>query len=585
MAVTDQLSLFDPSAGSAFPLSSDVEKTLDELARADGAESRGAIFTRVEVVEFMLDVVGYVVDAPLPQKTILEPACGGGDFLLPMIDRLIASWQRARPEKDNIVADLGNALRAVELHLETFTATRQKVLGHLTDAGIDSASAEALTSRWLRQGDFLLEPFAQHFDFVVGNPPYVRQEHIPAPLLAAYKRHYATLYDRADLYIPFIERALTLLSQHGILGFICPDRWMKNRYGGPLRALVARDYHLRIHIDMVGTNAFLDEVSAYPAITVFERSQSGSRSQSYLTRIVRKPKIDRESLSTLVRNLRSKHVAKNSEVQETTIQTNGMSPWILESNERVALLRRIEREYPTLEEAGCKVGIGVATGADTAFIGRYDALDVEADRKLPLVTTKDIQSGEVQWRGNGVINPFADDGKLVDLDSYPKLRGYLEQRRDHIAGRHCARKNPANWYRTIDRISPSLAKRPKLLIPDIKGEAHIVYEPGRFYPHHNLYYVVSAEWDLRALQAVLLSSITNLFIATYSTHMRGGYLRFQAQYLRRLRLPKWTAVNRKLRTRLTEAGRTRAIATCNQSALDLYEISRSERHIIGMGGA
>ena len=585
MAVTDQLSLFDPSAGSAFPLSSDVEKTLDELARADGAESRGAIFTRVEVVEFMLDVVGYIADAPLPQKTILEPACGGGDFLLPMIDRLIASWQRARPEKDNIVADLGDALRAVELHLETFTATRQKVLGHLTDTGIDPASAEALTSRWLRQGDFLLEPFAQHFDFVVGNPPYVRQEHIPAPLLAAYKRHYATLYDRADLYIPFIERALTLLSQHGILGFICPDRWMKNRYGGPLRALVARDYHLRIHIDMVGTNAFLDEVSAYPAITVFERSQSGSHSQSYLTRIVRKPKIDRESLSTLVRNLRSKHVAKDSEVQETTIQTNGMSPWILESSDRIALLRRIEREYPTLEEAGCKVGIGVATGADKAFIGRYDALDVEADRKLPLVTTKDIQSGEVQWRGNGVINPFADDGKLVDLDRYPKLRGYLEQRKGRIAGRHCARKNPANWYRTIDRISPSLAKRPKLLIPDIKGEAHIVYEPGRFYPHHNLYYVVSAEWDLRALQTVLLSSITNLFIATYSTHMRGGYLRFQAQYLRRLRLPKWTAVNRKLRTRLTEAGRTRAIATCNQAALDLYEISRSERHIIGMGGA
>ncbi len=585
MAANDQLSLFDTEAGSAFLLSSDVEKTLNELARVDGTESRGAVFTRVEVVEFMLDVVGYVADASLHQKTMLEPACGGGDFLLPMIDRLFASWQNTQPEKDDVVGDLGEALRAVELHLATFTATRHKVIEHLADKGIDPAPAEALASRWLRQGDFLLEPFTQHFDFVVGNPPYVRQEYIPAPLLATYKRHYATLYDRADLYIPFIERALTLLSQDGTLGFICPDRWMKNRYGGPLRALVARDYHLRIHIDMVGTNAFRAEVSAYPAIAVFERSQSGSHSPSHLTRLVRKPKIDRESLNTLVRELRSKHVAKDSEVQETTIQTNGMSPWILESNGRIALLRRIEREYPTLEEAGCKVGIGVATGADKAFIGRYDALDVEADRKLPLVMTKDIQSGEVQWRGNGIINPFADDGKLVDLDGYPKLRGYLEQRKDRIAGRHCARKNPANWYRTIDRIWPSLAKRPKLLIPDIKGEAHIVYEPGHFYPHHNLYYVVSDEWDLRALQAVLLSSITNLFIATYSTHMRGGYLRFQAQYLRRLRLPKWADVNRKLRTRLVEAGRARAIAPCNRAAFDLYEISGSERHVVGMGGA
>ena len=585
MAANDQLSLFDTDAGSAFPLSSDVEKALHELARADGAESRGAVFTRVEVVEFMLDVVGYGADAPLHRKTILEPSCGGGDFLLPMIDRLLAAWKGSQPEKENVVVDLGDALRAVELHLPTFTATQQKVIGHLTAKGIDPASAEALASRWLRQGDFLLEPFTQHFDFIVGNPPYVRQEYIPAPLLAAYKRHYATLYDRADLYIPFIERALTLLSQDGTLGFICPDRWTKNRYGGPLRALVASDYHIRIHVDMVGTNAFHDEVSAYPAITVFERSQSSPHSQPGLTRIVRKPTIDRESLRGLARDLRSKHVAKNSEVQEATIQTNGMSPWILESDARTALLRRIEREYPTLEEAGCKVGIGVATGADKAFIGRYDDLDVEADRKLPLVTTKDIQSGEVQWQGKGVINPFADDGKLVDLDSYPKLRGYLEQRKDRIAGRHCARKNPANWYRTIDRIWPSLAKRPKLLIPDIKGEAHIVYEPGHFYPHHNLYYVVSDEWDLRALQAVLLSSITNLFIATYSTPMRGGYLRFQAQYLRRLRLPKWTDVNQRLRTRLVEAGRARAIANCNQAAFDLYEISGIERHVIGMDGA
>ena len=202
MPVTGQLSLFDTAAGSAFPLSSDVEKALHELARADGAESRGAVFTRVEVVEFMLDVVGYGADAPIHQKTVLEPACGGGDFLLPMIDRLIAAWQRSQPEKDNVVVALGDALRAVELHLATFTATQQKVIGHLVDKGIDPASAETLASRWLRQGDFLLEPFAQRFDFIVGNPPYVRQECIPAPLLAVYKQRYATLYDRADLYIP-----------------------------------------------------------------------------------------------------------------------------------------------------------------------------------------------------------------------------------------------------------------------------------------------------------------------------------------------------------------------------------------------
>ena len=53
---------------------------------------------------------------------------------------------------------------------------------------------------------------------------------------------------------------------------------------------------------------------------------------------------------------------------------------------------------------GCRVGIGVATGADKHFIGPFESLAVEPDRKLPLVTTKDIRSGEVKWGGLAVIN-------------------------------------------------------------------------------------------------------------------------------------------------------------------------------------
>ena len=80
------------------------------------------------------------------------------------------------------------------------------------------------------------------------------------------------------------------------------------------------------------------------------------------------------------------------------------------------LVRRLERDYPAIEDAGCKVGIGVATGADKAFIGPYDQLDVEDDRKLRLAMTRDISSGEVDWRGLGIVNPFGEDGRLVDLD-------------------------------------------------------------------------------------------------------------------------------------------------------------------------
>jgi len=54
----------------------------------DTVEDRGAVFTRREIVEFILDLVGYTVDCPLPRFRLLEPSCGQGDFLVPAVERL-----------------------------------------------------------------------------------------------------------------------------------------------------------------------------------------------------------------------------------------------------------------------------------------------------------------------------------------------------------------------------------------------------------------------------------------------------------------------------------------------------------------
>lgn len=555
-----------------------VAAAIDSLASKGGIEARGAVFTRREVADFILDLAGYTADRPLHKMQILEPSFGSGDFLLPLMKRLLASW-RSWKKKSHIVDDLGNAVCAVELHHKTFIETRKRVIEKFRAEGVDSQSAAELTDRWLVQGDFLLTPLEGRFDFVVGNPPYVRQELIPATLLAEYRSRYLTMHDRADLYIPFIERSLRLLEKGGNLGFICADRWTKNRYGGPLRSFIAENFHLKIYVDMAGTPAFHRDVSAYPAIIVIGNEKPG------VTRIAHRPEIDSATLSELASQLTSRKTKeKNSYIGELACVTKGKEPWLLDSPDQLALLRRLEAQFPLLEEAGCKVGIGVATGADKAFIGAYDKLDVETDRKLPLATTGDILSGEVSWQGQGIINPFMDDGSLADLNNYPRLHSYLEARKDLIAGRHCARKNPSKWYRTIDRIDPALTSKAKLLIPDIKGRAHIVYEGGKLYPHHNLYFITSEEWDLRALQALLLSDVARFFIAAYSTKMRGGYLRFQAQYLRRIPIPNWNDVSETLRMQLHDAAVNRDMEACNSAAFELYGLNREERSILGGNG-
>lgn len=559
------------------PSSPRIVAAVEALANESGISARGAIFTRPEVVEFILDLAGYTSERTLHRLRLLEPSFGGGEFLLAAIRRLLSAWRREKNRGDDVTT-LRDAIRAVELHRDTFAATRQLIIDSLLQEGIAAESAKALTDSWLLQGDFLLAPIDDRFDVIVGNPPYVRQELIPAPLLAEYRSRYQTMYDRADLYIPFIERSLSLLADNGSLGFICADRWMKNRYGGPLRKLIASQFHLKIYVDMVDTQAFHSDVIAYPAITVI------SRERDSVTRIAHRPLIDSAVLQSLAAELTAGKLPQHSQVRELTCATAGDEPWLLESSDQMALIRHLEQTWPTLEEAGCKVGIGVATGADKAFIGNFNALDVEPDRKLPLVTTRDIVSGEVHWPGQGVINPFVDEGGLVDLDAYPRLRRYLEAHREVIAARHCAQKAPASWYRTIDRIFPALAKKPKLLIPDIKGAAHIVYEPGELYPHHNLYYITSDSWDLRALQAVLRSEVTRLFISSYSTKMRGGYLRFQAQYLRRLRIPHWRDVPESLRTELAEAARSSDLSACNRATFELYGLSKEEQAALGGNG-
>lgn len=323
---------------------------------------------------------------------------------------------------------------------------------------------------------------------------------------------------------------------------------------------------------MVDTPAFHSDVVAYPAVTLIANEAPGP------TRVAAPPEIEVQTLKMLAWALTSPY--PSSLVRELRDVTRDEEPWVLHASERVDLVRRIEFAFPTLEEVGCKVGIGVATGADKVYIGLMDALDVEDDRKIPLAMTRDIVTGQVEWRGYGVINPFTDEGPLVNLANYPRLSRYLETHKSDIVGRHVAQKTPANWYRTIDRITPSLAKRPKLLIPDIKGEAQVVFEEGSLYPHHNLYFVVSDTWELRALQAVLLSRLTRLFIATYSTKMRGGFLRFQAQYLRRIRLPQWESVAASLRGRLMQAAAELDIDACDEAVAELYSLTKEEREVL-----
>lgn len=566
------LDLLDPlGPGARDPA---INAAVSLLAGNDETD-RGAVFTRPGIVAAILDLSGYVSTQPLHRMRVLEPSFGAGEFLLAAVDRLLEAYRHAGGKPIDAGRDLGNAIRAVELHRGSYETTAQLLRARLIEQGIAPSAADDLCDQWLLCDDFLLCTLPGEFNFVVGNPPYVRQERIPEALLRAYRLRFRTMFDRADIYVAFYERALDLLGPGGRLGFICANRWLKNKYGGPLRSKIVREFALQHYIDMEGIDAFHSEVIAYPAITVIQRPERAFTAAAR-TRVARSGVVsDEQGLPGLVAAMLAPN-ADSSIVGETSLSGLGEAPWLLDDLARLDLVRRIEAQFPTLEEVGCKVGIGVATGCDRVFIGELAELPVEASRKLPLVMARDLVDGQIRWGGKGVVNPFLPEGGLVDLAEFPKLSAYLYQHHEAVAGRHVATKNGGGWYRTIDRIYSELQHQPKLLVPDIKGEATFVLDEGQYYPHHNLYYVTSSQWDLRALQAVLRSSVTVMLIATYCTRMSGGFLRFQAQYLRRIRIPHWKDVPRDLRDELAGAARAGDLPAVDKAVFRLFGLSADE---------
>ncbi len=518
-------------------------------AREREPKARGAVFTRPAVVDFILDLAGYTQDRPLHELRILEPSFGGGQFVKAAAERLIRSWRTS--DFAPAVDVLFGALRAVELDELTYMAARADLATTLASLGLSGTEARALTAAWLTCDDFLLGDIDGTFDFVVGNPPYVRQENIESGMLATYRGKFPTMVGRADLYVAFFERSLDLLKPGGRLAFICADAWVKNEYGRALRRKVAEGFHLVDYVDMYGVDAFESEVGAYPSITVI------AKTPPELSRVTRAESAEASHLT----HLRGAILAgadggEPGTVSRRVVVRPAGAPWLLGSRDRLPAIHHMEATIPTLAESGVTVGIGVATGADKVFMGPFASLDVEDDRKLPLATNRCVPNGQLAWTGMGVLNPYTDHGALVDLAEYPKLAAHLEQHRAQLEARHTARSDPGRrWYKTIDRITPSLTTREKLLVPDIKGDGDsIAFDPGTLYPHHNLYYMTSDRWNLRALQALLRSGIAHLFVEAYSVRIGGGYLRFQAQNLKRIRIPEWETLSESQRRDLTKAG-------------------------------
>lgn len=98
---------------------------------------------------------------------------------------------------------------------------------------------------------------------MIGNPPYISAPAQIANEVLAQQREdiikskkYASLYQKWDLYIPFIENGLILAAPKGIVTMIVPYPLTNQTYGKKLRELILKDYTLFELCDLNGTKIF-----------------------------------------------------------------------------------------------------------------------------------------------------------------------------------------------------------------------------------------------------------------------------------------------------------------------------------------
>ena len=307
---------------------------------------------------------------------------------------------------------------------------------------------------------------------------------------------------------------------------------------------------------MHDVDAFEESVSAYPAVTVIRRA---------------------EQSTAVVANATKSFGEANAPV---THEVGGLEPQVSEYQSRVSseaarvvrlrTLMAVGRsgEPRTRGRSGAaafrpcrtrppeRVSASVWPAERTRCTSPTTPNLVEPDRLLPLLMTRDTSLRRSEVVGH--ISRQSMAGRSPRRPRrLPTPREVSRLPIGDVRNRHVAQKNPSSWYRTIDRVEPGLRDRDKLVIPDLKAYIQPVLDRGEHYPHHGLYFVTSDEWDLEVLGGLLLSDIAELFVATYCVKMRGGCYRFQAQYLRRIRVPHLADLDSGLATELAAAFRTR----------------------------
>lgn len=192
----------------------------------------GMYYTPPALTDRLLDMAA---EAGIDWKTarVLDPACGGGAFLLPVALRMRNALDECSPAEQ--FKSIATRLHGFEI--DPFAAWLTQTWLEIALADLRVAAGKDLPQLIQVCDTLEQEPNEKLFDLVIGNPPYGRISLTPAQRT----RFSRSLFGHANLYGVFTDIALHWTKLKGVIAYVTPTSFLAGEYFKALRSLLAAE--------------------------------------------------------------------------------------------------------------------------------------------------------------------------------------------------------------------------------------------------------------------------------------------------------------------------------------------------------
>ncbi|MGL2412732.1 DUF7149 domain-containing protein [Helicobacter pylori] len=405
------------------------------------------------------------------------------------------------------------------------------------------------------------------FDCIIGNPPYIRQEHIKdlKPLL---QKQYQDFYNStADIYTYFFALAYHLLKEKGFNAFITSNKYARAKYGAKLRELLLKKTTLVSYMELNALKVF-ESAAVDTSIIHFIKQPPPKESDFKYYEPTPNDKDDLESTPHLL-------------MKQNALSTES---FIFANAKLLDLRDKIESVGTPLKDWDIQIYRGILTGANEAFIiptEKRDAIlkncdDVQKDERgmserertkeliKPILRGKDIKRYSYEWAHLWVINThngYTSNLKSkippIDIAKYPATKAHLDAHYDAIITR-CDQGDTPYHLRNCAYLEDF--EKEKIVYGEIVQEPRFYLDNGEcelgyFYAEATSF-ILTGE-HLRYLLGMLHSKLITF---AFKTFYAGGGLgesgyRYKKAFIERLPIPQITEKNQELADKITDGAK------------------------------